>query len=218
MNAPLPLWAQRLPPEVRRRLEIAEAAAREARSAIHAEQALATVRVFSSRLPFDEGVEHYLDAMELGGDEADRVRTRTLASLSDSETVRLAARERHRVERSLDWRYATPAGAVRFVRRTMRRTAEEELWTEMCAARAEEALTLSHVQFAIEFAQILEHAAPPTRAAALYLDLLGVPAPRARVVYQRALARLADEHLPHGTMVPESAAMLGLMPSRNRER
>ena len=56
MQPHLPLWFQRLPGEIRRRLEIAEAAAAEARSDTHAQQALNLVAVLAPRMPFDEAV------------------------------------------------------------------------------------------------------------------------------------------------------------------
>lgn len=196
MQPHLPLWFQRLPGEIRRRLEIAEAAAAEARSDTHAQQALNLVAVLAPRMPFDEAVERYIEIMGLGGDEAEVVQTRTLVALSDSELGANLARERHRTGLGLNWRYATPLGAVRFVRRQMRRTAEEDLWMELLAARAEEAVIRTHIRHALHFVEILEELAPPPRAITLYLDQLEVPAARSRAVYQRALAQVAERELP----------------------
>lgn len=196
MQPHLPLWFQRLPGEARRRLEIAEAAAAEARSDTHAQQALTLVAVLAPRMPFDEAVERYIEIMGLSGDEAEIVHTRALVALSDSELGANLARERHRTGLGLNWRYATPLGAVRFVRRQMRRTAEEDLWMEMLAARAEEALIRTHVRHALHFVELLEEFAPPPRGITLYLDQLEVPAARARAVYQRALAQVAERELP----------------------
>lgn len=168
----------------------------EARSDTHAQQALNVVAVLSSRMPFDEAVERYVDIMSLAGEEAETVRNRSLVALSDTGLVADLSRERHRTGWGLNWRYATPLGAVRFVRRQIRRNAEEDLWLELSAARAEEAIVRTHIKHALVFVELLEEIAPPTRAVSLYLDQLEVPSMRARAIYQRVLARVADQELP----------------------
>jgi len=195
MQPSLPLLFQRLPPERRRRLELAVAAAIEARLDTHAQQALNFVAVFASRMSFDQAVDRYIEILGLGGEEAQVVRTRALVALGETEVAEELARERPSSTR-LNWRYATPLGAVRFVRRQLRRSAEEDLWTELAAARAEEALIRTHVRHALAFIELLEDLLPPTRCVSLYLEQLEVPASRARSVYQRTLARVAAVELP----------------------
>lgn len=196
MQPHMPLWIQRLPPELRRRIELAEAAAREARSQTHAGQALDLVAVLAPRMPFDEAVDRYVEMMSLPDDEAEVVRTRTLVAISEGAVADQLARERHRTGLGINWRHATPLGAVRFVRRQLRRSAEEDLWLRLAEARAEEALIRTHIRHALRFIAILEEAAAPDRVIALYLDQLEVPAARARSVYQRTLAEVARMHLP----------------------
>jgi hypothetical protein len=211
----MPIWTQRLPAEVRRRLELAVAAAVEARSDTHAQQALNLVAVLAPRMPFDEAVERYIDIMSLSGDEAETVRNRSLVALSDTGLAEDLSRERHRTGWGLDWRYATPLGAVRFVRRQLRRNAEEDLWMELSAARAEEAIVRTHIRHALNFVDMLGEIAPPTRAVTLYLDQLEVPSMRARNVYQRTLARVADRELPRILAEQEEAT---LAPPEERRR
>ena len=196
MQPHLPLWTQRLPADVRRRLELAEAAAVEGRADAHARQALNLVSVLASRMPFDAAVERYIAVMGLGGDEAEAVRNRSLVALSDTDLVADLSGDGAKGGWSLSWRYATPLGAVRFVRRKLRRSAEEDLWMELSAARAEEAVVRTHIRHALAFVQILGDIAPPSRAVTLYLDQLQVPSVRARQIYQRVLARVADQELP----------------------
>lgn len=205
-----------MPGDVRRRIELAEAAASEARSETHAREALNLVAVLAPRMPFDEAVDRYIEVMGLGGEEGETVRSRALVAISDSAVGEDLARERHRTGWGLNWRYATPLGAVRFVRRQLRRNAEEDLWLELSAARAEEALVRTHVRHALEFVTILDEQAPPPRAVALYLDQLEVPAARARSVYQRALARVADASLPR--LSPREPAARSRMAARKRPR
>ncbi len=191
----LPLWFQRLPPELTRRLDRAEAAAREARNETHASQALELVAILAPRIPFDEAVDRYIEIMGLAGDEAEIVRTRALVLLSDPQIEDDLASERHRGW-SFDWRYATPVGALRYIRRHLRRNAEEDLWMELATARAEEALVRVHVEHALGFATLLGEEAPPTRGISYYLNQLELPTTRAHTVYQRALAELAETYLP----------------------
>lgn len=206
MQPHMPIWTQRLPADIRRRLELAVAAAIEARSDTHARQALNVVAVLAPRMPFDEAVERYIDIMSLAGDEAETVRNRALVALSDTGLAEDLSRERHRTGWGLDWRYATPLGAVRFVRRQLRRNAEEDLWLELSAARAEEAITRTHIRHALIFVEMLGEIAPPTRAVSLYLDQLEVPSMRARSIYQRALARVAEQELPRLLAAEQEAA------------
>jgi hypothetical protein len=195
MASSLPLWLQRLPANLRRRLELIEASARESLAEVHAEQALQLVHVFASRMPFDQAVDEYLEMVGLDGDAEEMVRTRALALLSDPEWAGDLARERPRGS-GFNWRYITPVGAVRFFQRRMRRQAEEELWMELFAARAEEVLTVAHMEQALRFVELLADDAPPPQGVELYLSRLQVPPGRARVVYQRVLAHLAETLLP----------------------
>lgn len=196
MQPQLPVWTQRLSADVRRRLELAAAAAVEARLETHAQQALHLVAVLAPRMPFDEAVDRYIEVMGLAGEDAEVIRNRTLVALGEAGVEADLSRERHRTGWGLNWRYATPLGAVRFVRRKMRRNAEEDLWLELSAARAEEAVLRTHIRHALNFVEIMGEFAPPPRSVSLYLDQLEVPAARARAIYQRTLARIADTELP----------------------
>lgn len=194
MASPAALWFQRLPAGLRRRLDLAEAAAREDRINTHASQALDLVAVLAPRMPFDEAVERYLEMMSLDGDDAEMVHTRALKLLSDRQSPEALARSRPRG--SFDWRYLTPGGALRYVQRQRRRTAEEDLWVELAAARAEEALIRTHVEHARIFVDLLEAETDPSRATSLYLDRVAEPESRSRAIYQRVLALLAETLLP----------------------
>jgi DNA-dependent RNA polymerase auxiliary subunit epsilon len=125
------------------------------------------------------------------------VGTRAVALLDEGELQEDMAREGTRGW-GWDWRYATPLGVLRYIGRVQKRSNEEELWLELAAARAEEKLVEAHVRYAVEFVELMhEHQhADPTRAVAHYLERLDVPELRARMVYQRVMARLAEDLLP----------------------
>src|SRR5688500_19028163 len=190
-------FLQRMPPELSRRLERAEALAREALLDVHAELATDLVSILAPRMPFDEAIERYLETMDLEGEEKEAIGTRAVALMGEGDVEEDLAREGTRGW-GWDWRYATPLGVLRYIGRVQKRSNEEELWLELAAARAEEALVEGHMEYALQFVNVMhEHKhADPTRAVALYVQRLELPELRARMVYQRVMARLAADLLP----------------------
>ena len=195
MPSPVSLWTQRLPEDAERRLERAEATAREDMVETHARLACDLVDILAPRMPFDDAIERYLESMNLEGDDAEAVGTRAVTLIGMKELNDDMAREGHRGW-GFDWRYATPLGALRLIQRHRKRSAEEHLWLELAAARAEEKLADEHVRHAFVFLDILDEHVDPTTAVELYVERLRLPEIRARLVYQRVLAQLAESHLP----------------------
>lgn len=190
-------FLQRMPPELTRKLERAEALARESLLDVHADLATDLVGILAPRMPFDEAIARYLETMDLDGEEKEAVGTRAVAILDEGDLQEDLAREGTRGW-GWNWRYATPLGVLRYIGRVQKRSNEEELWLELAAARAEERLVAEHARFALQFVELMdehEHA-DPTRAVAHYLERLDVPELRARIVYQRVMARLAEDLLP----------------------
>jgi len=195
MPSPVSLWHQRLPEEIDRQLERAEALAREDMVETHAELASDLVGILATRMPFDEAIDRYLESMGLEGEDAEAVGSRAVAMLDEREIREDLAREGTRGW-GFDWRYATPLGALRFIQRQRKRSAEEQLWLELAAARAEERIADAHARHAQGFVDTLAEEVDPTRAVELYVERLNLPETRARIVYQRVLARLAESLLP----------------------
>jgi hypothetical protein len=194
MASPVSQWLQRMPPELNRKLERAEALAREALIDVHANLALDLVSILAPRMPFDDAIERYLETMELDGEEKETIGTRAVALMDEREVQEDLQREVRGW--GWNWRYATPLGMLRYIRRQQKRSDEEELWLELAAARAEETLVESHIQHAMRFVEVMGDHADPTRAVALYVERLELPEFRGRMVYQRVMARLADDLLP----------------------
>ena len=197
MSPKIAQWLQGLPPELDQKLDRAEAAAREALVEVHAHLAADLVGILAPRMPFDEAIERYLETMQLEGDEREAVGTRAVV-LMDAGDVREDVKRDSTRGWQWDWRYATPLGVLRYIRRQQKRTDEEELWLEFAAARAEEVLVGEHYRFALQFVELMEEhqAADPTRAVQHYIERLDLPELRARMVYQRVLAHLAEDLLP----------------------
>jgi hypothetical protein len=195
MASPVSSWFERLPEEVDKKLERAEALAREDMVETHARLATDLVGILAPRMPFDDAIERYLESLGLEGEDAEAVGTRAVALLDASDVQDDLAREGTRGW-GFNWRYATPLGALRFIQRQKKRSDEERLWLELAAARAEERLADAHARHAQEFVEILDEEVDPARAVELYVERLDLPEIRARIVYQRVLARLAESELP----------------------
>lgn len=190
-------FLSRMPADLSRKLDRAEALAREALMDTHAELATDLVGILAPRMPFDEAIERYLESMQLEGEEKEAIGTRAVTILDESDLQEDMAREGTRGW-GWDWRYATPLGVLRYIGRVQKRSNEEELWLELAAARAEEKLVEEHIRWAMQFVELMDehNHADPTRAVAHYIERLDVPELRARSVYQRVLARLAEDLLP----------------------
>ncbi len=195
MASPVTRWLQGVPQEIQRRLDRAEALAREDVVDTHARLARDLVTVLAPRMPFDEAISRYIEIMGLDGEDAEAVGTHAVNLLDDADVRDDLAREGHRGW-GFDWRYATPLGALRYIRRQRKRSGEEQLWMELAAARSEEAVADMHMRHALGFVDILGDVADPSRAVSLYADRLDLPDDRARIVYQRVMAHLADKLLP----------------------
>jgi hypothetical protein len=163
------------------------------------------VDILAPRMPFDDAIERYLESMNLEGEDAEAVGTRAVTLIGMKELNDDMAREGHRGW-GFDWRYATPLGALRLIQRHRKRSAEEHLWLELAAARAEEKLADEHVRHAFVFLDILDEHVDPTTAVELYVERLRLPEIRARLVYQRVLAQLAESHLPRLNEDEEAAS------------
>jgi hypothetical protein len=207
MPSSVTMWFSRLSPEMHRRLERAEALAREELVETHARLGVDLVGILAPRMPFDEAIERYIESMGLEGDDAEMVGTRAVALMDEEDVQEDLAREGHRGWK-FDWRYATPLGALRFIRRQVKRSNQEELWLELAAARAEEAVSRVHERHAMAFVELLDEEVDPVRALELYADRLELTEFRGRLVYQRVMAALAEQMLPR-LNEDEAAALPG---------
>ncbi len=208
MPAPGPRTPRRLPETVRRRLEVASATAWEALVEAHTAHALQLIALLADRLPFDDAVARYLREMEVSKTMAAAVRNRVLVALEDAERpddsrpsleVFSATGEEQESEEGAEaegWRRFRPDVLMRGRKERHRRQDEAEGWIRLAIARAEEGIISTHVNNAITFAALLEHHMPLERAVDEYNNALRLTGPRAQAVHQRAMARLAEAHLP----------------------
>lgn len=212
MPAPGPRTPRRLPETVRRRLEVASATAWEALVEAHTSHALQLIALLADRLPFDDAVARYLREMEVSETMAAAVRNRVLVALEDAEqpdesrpSLQLFAAgvDEQELTENPDgddaaegWRRFRPDILMRGLKKRHRRHDETEGWIRLAVARAEEGIIATHVDNAITFAALLGSHMPLERAVEEYNSALRLTGPRAQAVLQRAMARLAEAHLP----------------------
>lgn len=192
-----PLTPRRLPEGVRRRLEVTTAMAWEALVEAHTRYALHFVALLGGRLDLRETLDRYLREMRLPESMAASVRTRVLVSLEDVEPVTGPGLPIEQEDAGDEgWRRFRPGILMRGVKERRRRDEAAEAVIKLALARAEEGVILTHVDNALSFAALLDPYLPLDRAVAEYVDAMELVGGRAQAVFQRAMARLAEVHLP----------------------
>lgn len=208
MPAPNPLTTMRLPSALRRRLDVATAAAQAALIEAHAEEALRLVAIVADDWSFSETMTYYFDELSISGPLASSIRNRALVRLEDERRLdadqpsMLRRQPGDEVEDDDDdrftWDSIRPDRLVRQVRRRQRRHAETERIALLVLAQAEEAMLNVHVDNALDFIALLDEEMSPDRAVSYYVDAIGVSGCRAQAVVQRTMVRVADALLePH---------------------
>lgn len=226
MARPPRIASRRLPDSVRRRLEVATAMAWESLVETHVAQANEFVDIMEGRFELEDALARYLAEMDLDDTMAAAVRTRVFVTLehlnSDADAedpdVRIRLHQRDRAAASGEapavvraaeprdpdaddtddegWRRFRPDVVVRGVIRRQRQSDADDARAELALARAEEAIILTHVENAISFTALLEDYVGVSRGVQYYLGAVILSGSRAHSVFQRAMARLADVHLP----------------------
>jgi hypothetical protein len=212
---------KRTPEPVRRRLEMAGAAAWEAVVDTHANHAAGFVALLRHRLPFDQAVERYLTEMDVRDPMASAIRSRVLTRLealpdvapptpdtgADEGDGRKGGKGGKGGEGVDGGEGGAPGGLKRFrpdvvakgIARKVRETEALEEWIRLAIARAEEGVLQAHIDNAVSFTDIVRGHLGLDEGVEDYLDLMRITGGRAQSVYQRTMARLADIHLPSGT-------------------
>lgn len=197
-----PFAFRRLPEAVRRQLEVASATAWEALVEVHSSHALRFVALMSAHLDFDEAVVRYLEEMDVRDPMASAVRTRVLVALEDalgregdrpSLGVYDEDEDRDQFEGLKRFR---PDVLMKGIARKVREIEALDEWVRLAVARAEEGIIKAHVDNAAVFSALLRDHMPLNEAVDDYLELMRVAGSRAQSVHQRAMARLAEVHLP----------------------
>ncbi len=201
-----PMSFRRGSEDVRRRVDAAAAAAWEALVESHTSHALRFVALMAERLDFDEALDRYLDELDVQEPMSSAVRSRVLIALEhaiQNDPERAPLRGYDAVPETGDddagrrgLRRFRPDVLMKGIVRKVRETGEVDEWVRLAVARAEEGVILAHVANAVVFVGALRGHEPLHEAVDDYLELMRVSGGRAQSVHQRAMARLADMHLP----------------------
>ncbi|NJD11062.1 MAG: hypothetical protein FIB01_11725 [Gemmatimonadetes bacterium] len=200
---------------MRRKLEVATAMAWEALVETHVGEAASFVTLLADRLPLEDALTRYFREMDLTDTMVTAIRTRVLLAAeaeqegaadgaaassaapatppSDSAPVPLHPAAGEEDE---GWRRFLPDAVVREIRERQKRAEDTERIVQLALARSEEALIRTHVENAISFAALLDDHVSLDRAVQQYLGAVVLTGCRGQVVFQRAMARLAEVHLP----------------------
>ena len=198
MPAPNPLTTMRLPGALRRRLDVATAAAQEALIEAHTEETLRLVAIVADDWTFAEAMAYYFDEMSITGPLAASVRNRALVRLDADQPSIEGGEAGDDDDDRFTWDSIRPDRLVKQVRRRQRRQAETERIALLVLAQAEEAMLNVHVDNALDFIALLDEEMSPDRAVRYYVDAIGVSGCRAQAVVQRTMVRVADALLePH---------------------
>lgn len=193
-----PLRFKRIPEDVRRRLDLAAAAAWEAVVDAHALHAARFVDLVARRMTLDQAIHRYLSEMDVRDPMASAIRSRVLTRL---ETKAAPAPDAAEQEGADDGgggglKRFRPDVVARGIARKVREAEALEDQVRLAIARAEEGVLLAHIENAVAFTEIVDEHQPLDEAVEDYIDLMRITGGRAQSVYQRAMARLADLHLP----------------------
>ncbi len=196
-----PLRFRRMPEPVRRQMDVAAATAWEALVAAHTAQALRFIALMAASLAFDEAVDRYLDEMDVDEAMAAAVRARVLIAVRDSGAATegrpslpdVYPRSGDEAEGLKRFR---PDVLMKGLARRVRAGAEEDERVGLAMARAEEGVIRAHVDNAALFAALLREHAALDEAVEDYIELMRLSGSRAQAVFQRTMARLADDFLP----------------------
>jgi hypothetical protein len=204
---------KRTPEPVRRRLEMASAAAWEAVVDTHANHAAGFVALLRQRLPFDQAVERYLTEMDVRDPMASAIRSRVLTRLealpdvppptpdagADEGEGRKGGEGGEEGGARGGLKRFRPDVVAKGIARKVRETEALEEWIRLAIARAEEGVLQAHIDNAVSFTDIVRGHLGLDEGVEDYIDLMRITGGRAQSVYQRTMARLADIHLPSGT-------------------
>ena len=195
MVAPSLIVSRRFPEPVRLQLQVAYARAWEELAHAHEEQVVAFVRRVRARLGTEDALHRYFREVAVPMQMQETVRARALLALTPEERM-------YTGPASLD----APFRADQLVDRLRRRAQyveETNLSCRLAAAVSDEAICVTHVQMALEVARVLEAVLPLDEALMHYIRAFELASVPAQLVFQRALARLADGHPLFAASDPE---------------
>ncbi len=200
MVTPGMLSGRRVPETVRVDFDVVIARAWQALAQTHEEAAVTFVRRLSPRIGTDAALQRYFREVAVPLEMREAVRTGALLALTPEE------RRRAGDEGVESWNFMRPDQLVGAVRRRSRFVEETTLALRLAAAAADELVTITHVRMALETAHVMSAALPVDEAVMHYIRAFDLSNTMAQVVFQRAMARLADLDIQVTSEMPAVAA------------
>lgn len=186
MVTPGMLTGRRVPETVRVDFDVVVARAWQALAQTHESAAVTFVRRLSPRIGTEAALQRYFREVTVPLEMREAVRTAALLALTPEE------RRRTGDDSGEGWRIFRPDQIVDAVRRRTRFVEETTLALRLAAAAADETITDAHVRMALETAHVLSSAMPVDEGLMQYIRVFGLSNASAQVVFQRAMAQLAD--------------------------
>ena len=192
MVAPSLISNRRFSAPLRQRLQVAYARAWEALTETHRREAIRFVRQLAGRLSAEDALQRYFREVAVPALMRETVRARALIELGD-EAFDLEA------DAALEgdvWSYLRPDQLVEAVRRRARFVEETNVACQLAASLATEAVCVTHVDAARDVAELLADEIPVAEGIMHYVRSFDLPSVEAQMVFQRALASLAERRSP----------------------
>lgn len=183
-----------LAPVRRRELEIAAAVAREKIMQFHVSSALRLIALAADRVSPLRMLEIHMRLHWITGPEAELLAYRVLAAIGESapaDTARMFTPAQLETEED--------SGSLwRVVRSRLRGRVHHDLrrWVELAVGAAQAGLVDVHVQHALRFAHDLAESHSVAEAAAVYSEMVGMPAPLRGPFALALVNRIAADELP----------------------
>lgn len=213
MVAPTLLPSRRFAQPVRTKLQVVYAKAFEALAETYSLQAAGFVRRLEGRLTFDDALDRYFREIPVPEPMRETVRARALIALNPQAEPEPESGE------SDSWPFLRPDLVVEAFRRRAQYVEEVNLTARLAASVAEEAVAATHVRMALAVAEVLGAELPPDEAVMHYVRTFDLPSLTAQMIFQRALAQLADrarpvphEELPAPATAPAPVCLSGPAP------
>lgn len=192
MVAPSLITNRRFSAPLRQRLQVAYARAWEALTETHRREAIRFVRQLSGRLSAEDALQRYFREVAVPALMRETVRARALIELGDEacdlDTEATAGADL--------WSYLRPDQLLEAVRRRARFVEETNFACQLAGSLATEAVCVTHVEAARDVAELLADEVPVADGIMHYVRSFELPSVEAQMVFQRALASLAERRSP----------------------
>jgi hypothetical protein len=193
MAAPSLITSRRFSPQTRLRLQVLFARAWETLADTYKTQAADFVRRLRSRLPLDEALDRYFREAGVPAPMAETVRARALVTLAPMVEGATETEE----SPAGAWNPLRPDHMLDALKRRAQYVEETNLECRLAASLSGEAVAATHVEMALQTAELLIDECSPDEAIMHYIRTFDISSIDAQLIFRRALASWAERD-PHG--------------------